>query len=249
MEEYLQRFKCFDDPEFKFDPIPHKYTYHGKEYISATTLIGRFKEQFKTDYWSKKKAEDRGIDQSEILKEWKEKNDYANDIGTQTHDFIENYFNKIYQPLPTNLDVIDRINKFNKIFAKSLYKLTPIKFELKIFSKKYPIAGMIDSIFLWKGKLIIMDWKTNKIFTNDEHPKGKYQKLLYPFQDFYQNSLNDYSIQVSLYSLILEEWGFDIKASYLVHFGPDEEAKIHKAIDMREELKIFLEDYKMSQPS
>jgi ATP-dependent exoDNAse (exonuclease V) beta subunit len=243
VEDILKQFDVFNDQNFKFDPILHKYTYNGRKYISVTQFLQNFHEKFDTEFWSNKKAEDLGIPQEDILKQWKEKNDYANFVGTQTHNWIENYYNKIYQELPTNIDVIDRINKFNVIYSKYLYKLTPVIFEIRIFSKKYPLAGTIDSIFLYKGKLFIIDWKTNSSFKHDDHPKGKYQKLLTPFDEFYQNHLNEYSIQVSLYSLILEEWGIPIRGAYLVHFGPDSEAKLYKTQDMRTHLKEYLETF------
>lgn len=247
VEELRKKFEVFKDPNFKFDPKLHKYTYNGKRYVSVTQFLQNFHEKFDTEYWSNKKAEEGGVPQEWILKEWKEKNDYANLVGSATHDWIENYFNQNYQKLPNNLDVIDRINKFNKIFAQQLYKLEPVIFEVRIFSKKYPIAGTIDSIFLYKGKLFIIDWKTNGDFRHDDHPKGKYQKLLPPFDDFYQNHLNEYSIQVSLYSLMLEEWGFNIRGAYLVHFGPNNDAKIYKTQDMREKLKNHLETFNWNQ--
>jgi hypothetical protein len=55
--------------------------------------------------------------------------------------------------------------------------------------------------------------------------------------------LNEYSIQVSFYALILEEWGFDIRGGYLVHFGPDTEAKIYKSQDLREKLRGYLDNF------
>lgn len=244
ISEIRDRLTCFKDSNFKFEPQWHRYTYGGKKYTSVTTFLKNFHKPFDQDYWSKKKSDDYGVPQEWLLEEWKEKNDRANEVGTSTHNWIEGYFNQIYQPLPTDLDVIDRINKFNRIFATHLYKLQPIQFELRIFSKKYPIAGTIDSLFLYKGKLFIMDWKTNSDFRHDDHPKGRYEKLLEPFGDFYKNHLNEYSIQVSLYALILEEWGFDIRGGYLVHFGPDSDAKIYKSQDMRDKLRGYLDSYK-----
>jgi ATP-dependent exoDNAse (exonuclease V) beta subunit len=243
ISEIHQRLTCFNDPQFKFDPQWHRYTYNGKKYTSVTTFLKNFHKPFDEEYWSKKKSDDLGVPQDWLLKEWKDKNIRANEVGTSLHNYIENYFNQIYQPLPTDLDVIDRINKFNKIFATHLYKLQPIQFELRLFSKKYPIAGTIDSIFLYNGKLFILDWKTNGEFKHDDHPKGRYNKLLSPFDDFYENHLNEYSIQVSFYALILEEWGFDIRGGYLVHFGPDSEAQIYKSQDMRDKLKSYLDTY------
>ena len=236
----VSKLKCFDDPNFKFDPKYHKYTYGGRQYTSVTKFISSFHKPFEQDYWSKTKAEEAGVPQEWILKEWKDKNDRANFIGHSTHTWIENYFKNIPQQLPSDLDIIDRINKFNIIFGKQLHKLTPVTFELRIFSKKYPLAGTIDSIFLYNGKLFILDWKSKSEFKTDEHPKGRYEKLLNPFGNYWKNHLNEYSIQVGLYALILEEWGFDIRGAYLVHIGPDTDAQVYKAVNLTNELRSYL---------
>jgi ATP-dependent exoDNAse (exonuclease V) beta subunit len=243
VESMLKKLECFNDSNFKFDPSQHKYTYDGKTYTSVTQFIQQFHKKFDQEYWSKKKSEDRGISQEEILKEWKDKNEYANLVGSETHQWIEDYFNGIHKKIPTNLDIVDRINKFNIIYAKDIHKLTPLKFETRIFSKNYPIAGTIDSLFLYKNNLIIFDYKTNGKFTNDEHIDGRWENLLDPFQDIFRNHLNEYSIQVSLYSLILQEWGFDVRASYLLHIGPTEDPKIYKAHDFRNRLDTYMKNY------
>ena len=248
-----KQLDCFDDIEFKFDPKAHRYTYNEEPFISVTRFIQQFHKPFEQDYWSKKKAEEAGVPQEWILNEWKRLNNYANEVGTDTHQWIEDYFNKVWKPLPSNLDVIHRINKFNKVYAKQLHKLEPLKFEVRVFSKKWKIAGMIDSLFVYRGKIYILDWKTNKDFTNDEHQKGRYEKLLAPFQDYWKNHHNEYSIQLSMYALILEEWGFQIGGAYIVHIGPgDEEAEIYKVTDMRDNLKLFLDgsiEYRQNQIS
>jgi len=237
----LNDLECFNDTEFKFDPTAHRYTYEGEQFTSVTRFIQQFHKPFEQDYWSQKKAEESGVPQEWILNDWKKLNDYANEVGTDTHNWIEDYFNGIWKQLPTNLDVINRVNKFNIIFAKQLHKLEPLKFEVRVFSKKWKIAGMIDSLFLYRGKIYILDWKTNKLFTTDDTVKYK-ERLLAPFSDYFKSHLSEYSIQLSLYALILEEWGFEIGGAYLVHIGPgDEPAELHKVIDMRDNLKLFLD--------
>jgi ATP-dependent exoDNAse (exonuclease V) beta subunit len=240
VEEILKKLDFYNNTNFKFDPKKHRYTYEGQQFISVTQFISLFHEKFDNDYWSKYKSEQLGIPQEEILKNWKELNDRSNFIGTSTHNWIESYFKRIYQELPTDIDVIDRINKFNVAYCKYLYKLTPVKFEQRIFSIKWKIAGMIDSIFLYKDKVIMIDYKTNKDFTTDEHHKGRYENLLSPFENFYKNHLTEYSIQVSLYSLILEEIGIKVEMCYLLHIGPDSEAKMYKFIDMKDILREYL---------
>jgi len=239
-DELLKKLKCFEDPEFKFDPGLHRYTYHGDVFQSVTQFIGQFHVPFDTEKWSKIKAEQAGVDQEEIKKEWKRLNDYANEIGTETHQWIEDYYNKIWREIPTNQDLLHRITKFNKIYSKQLHKLEPLAFEVRVFSKKWKKAGMIDSLFVKDGKIFILDWKTNKDFTSDSHPKGKYEKLLAPFDEYWKNHLNEYSIQLSMYAAILEEWGFEIGGAYLVHIGPgDEDAQIYKVNDVRSHIRGF----------
>lgn len=235
-----KQLECFNEIEFKFDPKLHKYTYEGETFISVTKYIEQFHKPFDENYWSKRKAEELGIEQQELILEWRRINNYANEIGSDIHNWIEMYYKKLWQEIPSNLDVIHRINKFNKIHASYLYKLEPLSFEVKVFSKKWKIAGMIDALFLYRGKIYILDWKSNKDYTTDDNLSYK-EKLLYPFDNYYNTHHNKYSIQLSLYSLILEEWGFNVGGAYIVHIGPGEEdAKIYKSVDMRSELKNFL---------
>lgn len=240
IELLRNKLDCFNDLKFEFDPKLHKYTYNGEQFISVTTFIQQFHKKFDQDYWSSYKSEQTGIEQETILNEWKRLNDYANEVGTDTHQWIEDYFNRIWKPLPTNLDVIHRINKFNKIYAKHLYKLEPLKFEVRVFSKKWKIAGMIDALFLHRGKIYILDYKTNKIFTTDDSLKYK-ENLLPPFNNYYKTHLNEYSIQISLYALILKEWGFDVAGGYLIHIGPDDDdAVIYKCLDFSDILENYI---------
>jgi ATP-dependent exoDNAse (exonuclease V) beta subunit len=237
----LNKLECFNDPEFKFDPIKHKYTYLGDEFISVTKFIQQFHKPFEKEYWSQRKAEEAGVPQEWILNEWKKINDYANEVGSDTHNWIEDYFNGIWKKLPTNLDVINRINKFNIIYAEHLHKLEPLKFEVRVFSKKWRIAGMIDALFLYRGRIFILDYKTNKFFSNDDNVKYP-EKLLHPFSEYNKTHLNEYSIQISLYALILKEWGFDVAGGYLIHIGPgDEPAKMYKCVDMMGILENYLD--------
>jgi len=241
VDSILDKLKFYnDDYKFKFDPIKHRYTYDGEYFIPVTQFISRFHEKFDSEFWSKSKAEELGKTTEEILEEWKILNDRGNEIGKKTHLWIENYFLKTYQELPLDLDIIDRINKFNIAYSKFLYKLVPITFEQMIFSKKWKIAGTMDSLFFYKEKIIIIDWKTNKEFTDDEHYKGRFQKLLSPFDGYYKNNFNEYSIQVSLYRLILKEIGINIQGCYLLHIGPSSEAKMYTAIDFTGILESYL---------
>jgi len=224
---------------FTFDEPTHTYTLDGLSMTSATTFVSRFHEEFNTKYWSERKAFERGVPVSEILEEWSVKNKRSLDIGSPTHEYIENYYNTIWQPIPEDPDVLDRAIKFMRIYSTHLYKMVPVCFEQRVFHKKWRIAGTFDALFLYNNKLFIFDWKTNKEFTTDS--SKKFNNLFYPFDKYYENHLNEYSIQLSLYGAILKDiLGIDITAMYLCHIGPDRPAVIHKCIDFRDLLTDYL---------
>ena len=75
----------------KFHDKEHKYYLNGKQMSSVTKLIGNYKQPFVSDYWSEKKAKERGILKEEILKEWKYKADFSTQKGSAFHAFAESY--------------------------------------------------------------------------------------------------------------------------------------------------------------
>ena len=49
---------------------PHKYFYGKEEFISVTTLIHKYQEEFDEDYWSQYKANEHDIPQWKIKRAW-----------------------------------------------------------------------------------------------------------------------------------------------------------------------------------
>jgi hypothetical protein len=249
-KDISKKLSVFKDPNFVFEEGAHTYHYKDIKYDSVTSFIKRFKVPFDREYWSKRKADERGVDVSVILEEWQGKSDVANDLGTKVHKWIEDFWTGSPKDLTSEDDekLIERIDKFMDLYEKKFKNLVPLKSELKIFSKKWRLAGTIDQPFLmWDEKqnkvlFLIGDWKTNKEFRFDEHPKGRFKKLLHPFSHLWENHLNEYSIQVSLYRLILEEEiGLETHGGFLCHIGPEGPAKIHPIKDLREPLKVYLQ--------
>lgn len=243
--EIEEKLRIYEDSNFTFHEESHVYRYSGVKYDSVTTFIKVFKLAFDKDYWSARKAAERGVDVSVILNEWETKGDVSRNLGTVVHKFIEDFWSGKNPEIPDDEDVRNRVLKFMDVYKKRLYKLTPLKSELKIFSKKWRLAGTIDQPLLLldplteKVHLIIGDWKTNGEFKDDKHPKGRFKKLLRPFNNLYANDHNEYSIQISLYRLILEEIGIDTESGFLLHLGP-QDPKIYPAKDFREILRAYL---------
>lgn len=248
VEEVRRKLCVFNSSKFLFEEESHKYTYSGQRMDSVTTFLKTFKEPFMRDYWASKKAAERGISKDEILEEWKQKADISTHLGTEVHKWIENFWTGEKQKFPDEPEVASRVHKFMKIHDEKLKIFHHVASECKIFSTKWGLAGTIDEIFayhdekLGKNLLVLGDWKTNAEFKTSSHDKGRYKKLLRPFNDLYENNLNEYSIQLSLYRLILDQSGIETHSAFLCHLGPNEDPKLYKALDLRERLEMYLNE-------
>lgn len=240
----------FLDPNFVFNEASHTYTYLDpstkkpvQTFTSVTGFLSQFKPEFNSELIAKQVAKRRGVHHSTVLNEWKQISDTALDLGTRLHKWIEDFYNGLNPALPTNDDtLLERVLSFKALHESTLHKFTPVRQEFRVFSRKWGIAGTIDAIKKLNQSYYVGDWKSNKKFTNDDHPEGRRQKLLYPFDDMWDNSINGYSIQLSLYRLILqEEAGFLTNGGFLVWIGPSPKPEMHKIVDLRDRLYNFLQ--------
>mgnify|MGYP001163544875 FL=1 len=240
----------------KFHDQEHKYYLNGTRTKSVTSIIGEYKHPFDKEYWSKKKADERGITQEEIIKEWKYKADFSCEKGSAFHEYAENFLtNKIF-PFPehkiTNAlggeenmlecknAVIKLIKLFDKFYDDSFGRLIPVKAEVVVGDEEWGVTGMIDQLFFNEksGKLEIWDWKTNKAIKK----QNKWQQFKEPLNHLDVCELNTYSLQLSFYRLIVERnTELELGDSYIVWFNENNEKyEIIKCYDFRNEiLKIM----------
>jgi ATP-dependent exoDNAse (exonuclease V) beta subunit len=258
MNEIIKKLDKFKYPpsEFTFNAEHHKYHYNNIELTSVTTFISNFHKEFDTEYWADYKSKELNIPIELIKEDWENKKNLGLTVGSIVHEWIEDFLNKKNPKVPKidyNIGdysineinhLIDlRIKKWQKIYFDKLIKMIPITQELRIWSLKYKLAGTIDTLFWYKNNLIVGDWKTNKDFKTDDD--YCYDMLKYPFNDQLDNSLNRYSIQVSLYKLILQEHGIQTGPSFICWIPRDEtEAKFFKAKDYTNILQNYLNKLK-----
>ena len=81
--EIERKLEVFNDKSFTFDEPTHVYRYKTSKFDSVTTFLKTFKVPFDREYWSKRKADERGVDVSVVLNEWQGKADVANSLGTR----------------------------------------------------------------------------------------------------------------------------------------------------------------------
>jgi len=231
----------------------HKYYIDKKELTSATRFIGKHKPAFDSDYWSQKKADERGISQKEILAEWDYKRDFSCEKGTELHLYAENKLNN--KIVPFNHDrvntllgegnkVYDAFNRltvlFDQFYKVSFGRLIPVRSELVVGDADLGICGMVDQIFYNEktGKLNMYDWKTNK----EIKESNRWQKFSDPIGHLDVCEMNTYSLQLSLYKYIIEKnTNLEIDECYIVWFFEDNPTfKLYKCHDFTNEIKKML---------
>tara|TARA_R110000803_G_scaffold47825_5_gene99616 strand:- start:9343 stop:10110 length:768 start_codon:yes stop_codon:yes gene_type:complete len=241
----------------KYYDEPHLYYIDGERMTSATTFIGQFKEKFDSEYWSQKKADERGITKEEILEEWRIKALVSTEKGTYFHEYAENYLTNRIFPFPQDAvngvlgednDVKERFDKlvtlFDKFYEASYGRLIPVRAEVVVGDKDMGICGMVDQLFFNEksGKLEIWDWKTNKKIGKKNH----WQQFKEPISHLDICEMNTYSLQLSLYKHIIESnTNLELGDSYIVWFNEKNEKYFPmKCHDYTLEIKAMLKDFK-----
>lgn len=226
----------FQRTDFRFEEGPHKYYLGETELTSVTTYLHHFSRPFDGDYWSRKKADERCVEQAVILKEWSDIADRACFLGTEVHKWIEDFFNGLQTAIhELDIEAQDRIHEFIKLYEKRLHKLIPIGQEIRMFNRKMKLAGTLDALFMAEnGDIYILDWKTNKkIVTDKDRSFGNMQ---FEFANQKDNNMNHYSIQTSIYRLMLKDAGIEAKGCFIVYIPPVGECQVLPCKDYRMQL-------------
>lgn len=212
------------DKKVRFDNSNHTYVKNGKKLISVTTFISQFKNEFDSDYWSKKIAIKENKTQEKILSEWQLKAKKSCEIGTAIHkifeDYIENKYSIVFGEI--TFDFMDLEEEYLPMFI--LKSKVAIKFIndffitgrlIAVYSEHIVyndfLAGQVDLICKDKDdNYYILDFKTNdKIEINSfgKKLKGKLNEI--PDSTFYH-----YCLQLSIYKQMFNK---KIKGLFLIH--------------------------------
>lgn len=204
---------------FKHDT--HQYFYEDEEYKSVSSIISSLKKPFDKQYWLEKKAKDRGITPEELEQEWNEINRIAIEKGKKYHDEQERIL------LSSGKNVIKSIHNHDGFkVAFDLSELKPATYpELLLYLPSHKIAGQSDTVIIHEDKTFtIRDFKTNKkldfqgfkYFDPVKREKVT-QKMLHPVNHLDDCNGMHYTVQLSLYAYMLEQYGFKCKDLYIDH--------------------------------
>lgn len=182
------------------DAEKHIYTNtdNGKIYDSVTTYISSLKKKFDIETHSKRVAAKRGVDQSVILDEWKEKTVAGCERGTQHHLIMEEYIkNKI---IPKGFEsIVESFYKKTKFIIKND---TIVNSEMLLYSHELELAGTADLIIENGNTFVVQDFKTNKRFNFTSN----YNDWFYePINHLPVCEFTTYTIQLSIYAYLYEQ--------------------------------------------
>lgn len=200
-------------------------------------LVGRYKSEYnslrKLHEWDSpiiveelKKLIDPEIlekEVSELIQSWEGKGQAARERGTKIHLTVEHasidrgYAYSIFDGGIT--DVISPAKTYdNETIKDNLYELEDGFYpELLIYNEKHKIAGQSDGVYIKtigdKRIVNISDYKTDAAIAHIPdfwHPKKGYEKLLGPVNHLSACNINEYSLKMSMYGWMLEQFGFKV---------------------------------------
>lgn len=165
-------------------PKGRKYvTPNGDQYPSITTILGAGEKPWLNDWRASLGPIKADIEQKRCA-----------DRGSAVHDMVEKFI--LNKPNPTANHDIAHVREFNSL-KLILKKITGIVAqEIALYSDTLKIAGRVDCVGYWNGKLAIIDFKTSN--------NNKDQKMI-----------QDYWLQTTAYALMIQEM-YDIVIDDLV---------------------------------
>lgn len=235
-----------DFSQIKFDADKHLFYLGNLRLTPVTTVIKQFQKPFDRDGIGQRVSSQENRPLAEVLAEWDAKGERARVIGTTVHEHIEKTLRGeadgqlSFDPFLILNTKLPEITAFDRLWSDLAPTVSYCKdhIEWVIGDESLGIAGIVDTMLFspQTKKYHLWDWKTGKFdLTNP------YENLLGPFSHLDASKLHIYSLQLSLYRLIIElNTDLDLGDSYLVHLSA-QGTQIHRAIDLREPLLKWFE--------
>lgn len=144
--------------------------------------------------------------------------DDAGDYGTLLHKWVESFARGENPNMPIN----PMLNKAVKDFLKWVVE-DDVKFvcsEQPLYSRKYKVAGTLDTMALVKGKLYLGDWKTSSgIYLEQKIQAGGGYRMLreeeYPEEKIYGTFVMRFGKDGTFEKQFLKESYEDLKVMFL----------------------------------
>ena len=224
--------------ELCFEEGRHRFTVNNKSILSVTAGTSVIDKSRPLIYWATGLARDYLMENlkkmtadtkgekivaliEEAVKQHQIKKDKAADIGTQVHDWAEQFIKaktkKDVAPIPKDPQVYNGVSAFLKWVDEFDVKF--LSSEKHIYSKKHNYAGIMDAEAIIGRRRCVIDFKTSK--------------AIYP----------EFRFQVAAYQAAGEEESGKLYSGnkWLVRFGKEDgEFEAHEYAEHDKDFKAFL---------
>lgn len=169
--------KPYKDITLEFDEQKHRFTIDGRDIISVTGATSMVDKSAPLMGWAVKLFREFLIDKvqrgfiitedtiQEGSKQHTIRKEEAKDIGTQIHEWINQYIEGKKIKVPDDEKIKNGVLAFLKWENENKVKF--LKSEENIYSKKYDYAGILDIEAKINGKLAIVDIKSSNGIYNE----------------------------------------------------------------------------------
>lgn len=207
--------------QLQFEEENHIYKMIGKEdFPSVSKVIKRFYEEFPAEEVALNMAKGDPIQQQNLLESWKTAGEYSTNLGSRTHFFLEKIliekngnYKDIRKPIyECDLEQVMKSDAMVKAGHKYLQLMEDrecelLDTEIVLGHPELGYTGQPDKVWITKNKsgdefgLLITDWKTNQ---SKNFEIKKYTKNMFPpFDNYPNNALGHYYLQLPLYGKLL----------------------------------------------
>ena len=226
----------FND-KLQFDSSLHRYFVDGIQYTSVTTFIKKYEKEFLTEYIAQMYADKNGLDVNDVIQMWEDNRVNAARNGTAIHNSLEQFIK--YGSIDNEL----LITNFLKLVSDGgLIIDSNTQSELRVSCDKLKLAGTFDlANFYPDGTYDLYDFKTGDIM------KRAYGKMKEPLSHIPDCKMSKYSIQLEIYSRIIDNYGYKCRNIYFIWIKEDLSVEMVEALDMINEVTLLFDYEKDSK--
>ncbi len=223
--------------ELQFKEKGHEYKVGNTVLTPTSNKVEIFCNEFPLMEASAAYAAKRGLTQQEVLDMWEDKKNVACELGTNVHNFAEEYvLRDMDYPIADHDPLKDR-KKQVVMFWKRLPKhYSLLGAEQRMYSSNYGYAGTTDFLLYdhRDDTIVVGDYKTNRdLFKSYGKPMKK------PFEYLEDHPYNHYQLQLSYYQILLEDIGIPVSNRVIVWIKQDE-YKLFHPVDLTKQLRKTL---------
>ena len=227
-----------------FDEKTHTYinTETGKELISVTTLLGKYKPKFDRMENATRVANREGLDVDFVLDQWEKEKNKACDYGTAIHKVMEDFLVENKQEAE-----YESLYKSYKSLASYIFKgYNKFKAEERMNSIEDNIAGTADLVYEKEKSFMLGDFKTNKRF-NFHSSFNEY--MVGPLSHLTVCEFNTYALQLSMYAYMYEKMTKKKCDGLVIFYKTDDIWRSINVNYMKSDIIALIADYNNPTPS